>query len=64
MLGLNHAEFYEFDLEPLRAIAQRVGPTPEDLGQTDPAAFAKWDDLREVGRSWLTGKEMAGGSMS
>jgi predicted TIM-barrel fold metal-dependent hydrolase len=64
MLGLNHAEFYEFDLEPLRAIAQRVGPTPEDLGQTDPSVFSKWDDLREVGRPWLTGKEVAGAGMN
>ena len=64
MLGLNQAEFYEFDLEPLRAIAQRVGPTPEDLGQTDASVFSKWDDLREVGRPWLTGKEVAGAGMS
>ena len=34
-----------------------IGPTPEELGQTDEQAFAKWDDLRAAGRHWLTGKE-------
>ncbi len=35
----------------------RSVPTPDDLGQTDPAAFAKWDDLRAAGRHWITGRE-------
>ena len=30
---------------------------PDDLGQTDPSVFAKWDDLKAAGRSWLTGVE-------
>ena len=40
-------------------------PTPEDLGQTDASVFGKWDELREVGRPWLTGgvKEAAGAGM-
>ena len=57
ILGLNAAEFYGFDVDALQPIADEIGPTPEDLGQTDPAAFAKWDDLRAAGRHWLTGHE-------
>ncbi len=63
MLGLNHAAFYGFDVDALRPVADRVGPTPEELGQTDPSVFAKWDALRDVGRPWLTGKEVAGAGM-
>ena len=36
ILGLNAAEFYNFDLDKLGPIAERIGPTPEELGQTDP----------------------------
>ena len=57
ILGLNQAEFYGFDVEKLRPIADRVGPTPEDLGQTDESVFAKWEPYRAVGRPWLSGKE-------
>jgi predicted TIM-barrel fold metal-dependent hydrolase len=57
ILGLNQAEFYGFDLDALKPVADRIGPTPEDLGQTDPAVFAKWDAFKEVGRPWLTGEE-------
>ena len=35
ILGLNQADFYGFDLERLQPIADRIGPTPDDLGQTD-----------------------------
>jgi predicted TIM-barrel fold metal-dependent hydrolase len=63
MLGLNHADFYGFDVQRLRPLADRIGPTPEDLGQTDASVFAKWDELRAVGRPWLTGKETAGAGM-
>ena len=35
ILGLNAAEFYNFDLDKLGPIAERIGPTPEELGQTD-----------------------------
>jgi hypothetical protein len=47
ILGLNAAEFYGFDVDALQPIADEIGPTTDDLGQTDPAAFAKWDDLRD-----------------
>jgi predicted TIM-barrel fold metal-dependent hydrolase len=56
ILGGNAAEFYRFDVAALRPLADRVGPTPADLGQgtTDPS---KWDALREAGRPWITGIE-------
>jgi predicted TIM-barrel fold metal-dependent hydrolase len=57
ILGLNAAAFYNFDVDRLRPIAERIGPTPEELGQTDPAVLAKWDDLRKAARPWLTGHE-------
>jgi predicted TIM-barrel fold metal-dependent hydrolase len=57
ILGLNAAEFYGFDVDALQPIADRIGPTPEELGQTDEAAFAKWDDLKAAGRHWLSGRE-------
>ena len=63
MLGLNHADFYGFDVDELRPLADRIGPTPAELGQTDPSVFSKWDALREVGRPWLTGKEATGAGM-
>ncbi len=63
MLGLNHAGFYGFDVERLRPLADRIGPTPEELGQTDASVFSKWDELREVGRPWLTGKEAVSAGM-
>ncbi|HEY4332774.1 MAG TPA: amidohydrolase family protein [Ilumatobacteraceae bacterium] len=57
ILGLNAAEFYGFDVDALRPIADEIGPTPDELGQTDASAFAKWDDLRAAGRHWITGRE-------
>ena len=57
ILGLNQAEFYGFDLDKLQPIADRIGPTPEDLGQTDESVFAKWEPYKKVGRPWLTGEE-------
>ena len=62
MLGLSAAEIYGFDLEALKPIADRIGPTPEDLGQCDrhPEAedlVARWAPIKDVGRHWLTGKE-------
>ncbi len=57
ILGLNQAEFYGFDLGALQPIADRIGPTPEDLGQADEAVTEKWDALRKAGRPWLTGEE-------
>ena len=43
MLGLNAAEVYGFDVDALRPLADRIGPTPAELGQ-DGADLAKWDD--------------------
>jgi predicted TIM-barrel fold metal-dependent hydrolase len=57
ILGLNQAEFYGFDLEALQQVAERIGPTPYDLGQTDPSAAAKWRPWEQAGRPWLTGRE-------
>ena len=49
LLGLTAARCYGFDVDALRPIADRIGPTPADLGQdparrTDPAevAAARW----------------------
>ncbi len=36
LLGETAARCYGFDLEALRPIAERIGPTPADLGQ-DPS---------------------------
>lgn len=57
MLGSNIAEIYGFDLEQLAPLVERIGPTPEDLGQTqhsDDWVSARWEALREAGRPWLT----------
>ena len=47
---------YDFDVDALAPLAARIGPTPDDLGQTG-ADLAKWTDLAEAGRPWLTGIE-------
>ena len=57
MLGLAAAELRGFDVPALAPLADRIGPSPADLGQTSPeadAARAKWDDLRDAGRPWVT----------
>ncbi|HEX4082900.1 MAG TPA: amidohydrolase family protein, partial [Acidimicrobiales bacterium] len=56
ILGGNAAECYHFDVDALRPLADRVGPTPEELGQVGQD-LAKWADLAAAGRPWLTGKE-------
>ena len=38
-------------------IADRVGPTPEDLGQTGGVDLQKWNDVEAAGRPWLSGVE-------
>ena len=57
MLGLNQVDFYGFDLDALQSVADRIGPSPEELGQSDGQDLSKWDALRNAGRPWLTGKE-------
>lgn len=57
ILGLNAVGFYGFDTERLAPLARRVGPTPEELGQTDAVALEKWTGVRASGRPWVTGIE-------
>jgi predicted TIM-barrel fold metal-dependent hydrolase len=57
ILGLNQVAFYGFDRERLQAIADRIGPTTTDLGQTDTADPARWEPYKKAGRPWLTGEE-------
>jgi len=63
ILGLNHVDFYGFDAAALQPIADRVGPTPADLGQDDAVSVPKWAPFKESGRPWLTGVE-AGASLT
>jgi predicted TIM-barrel fold metal-dependent hydrolase len=56
ILGLNAAECYQFDPQALQPLADRWGPSPGELGQTDDG-LEKWADLAAAGRPWLTGKE-------
>ncbi len=62
MLGLNAAEIFGFDLDALDPIAEKVGPTPTDLGQladgrTAADLEARWAGVKAVGRHWLTGHD-------
>ncbi len=57
ILGLNQAAFYGFDVAALQPIADRIGPTPADLGQTDESQAAKWDALKHAGRPWLSNED-------
>jgi predicted TIM-barrel fold metal-dependent hydrolase len=56
ILGSNAAECYHFDTDALRPLADRVGPTPEELGQHGDD-LQKWEELASAGRPWITGKE-------
>ncbi len=56
ILGENAAAVYNFDVDALAPLVERIGPTPADLGQTG-ADLSKWDDLRVAGRPWITGRE-------
>jgi Amidohydrolase len=55
ILRLTAAEVYNFDLRALAALADRIGPTPQALGQDDAVSVPKWQAAREAGRHWLTG---------
>ena len=58
MVGLAAAEVYGFDVDALRPIADKIGPTPAELGQgADAEAVARWEPTRTVGRHWLTDHE-------
>jgi predicted TIM-barrel fold metal-dependent hydrolase len=56
ILGSNAAECYHFDTKALQPLAERYGPTPDELGQRGDD-LQKWEDLAAAGRPWLTGKE-------
>lgn len=58
MLGLAAAEVYGFDVNALEPLAERIGPTPEDLGQDDAVSIPKWAAPREAGRHWLSGADV------
>ena len=51
LLGINAVECYGLDFEGLNAVANRVGPTPEELNQ-DPKLKTSENALREA-RWWL-----------
>ena len=62
MIGEAAAEVFGFDLDALRPIADKIGVTPESLGQTanDPDGLdlvERWKTAREAGRHWLTGQD-------
>jgi predicted TIM-barrel fold metal-dependent hydrolase len=63
MLGLSAAEIFGFDLGALASLADKIGPTPTDLGQlgdgrTAANLEARWAPVKEVGRHWLTGHDI------
>jgi hypothetical protein len=58
ILGLTAADVYNFDVAKLQSLADRVGPTPEDLGQTAAVDLQKWDAVEAAGRPWLSGEEV------
>ncbi len=62
MLGLAAADTFGFDLAALRPVADKVGPTPSELGQlgegrTAADLEARWAPVKQVGRHWLTGHD-------
>ncbi|MEY4164649.1 MAG: hypothetical protein RLZ84_162 [Actinomycetota bacterium] len=64
MLGLSAGDAFGFDMVELRKISEKVGPTPEDLGQlgdgkTAQALIDKWEPVKKVGRHWLTGHDFS-----
>ncbi len=64
MLGLSAAETFGFDVAKLQPLADKLGPTPSDLGQlTDEQSAAdltaRWAPVKEVGRHWLTGYDFS-----
>lgn len=57
MLGLNAAATYGFDPVTLQPLANRIGPTPVDLGQDDAGANGTWTEERNRGRHWISGAD-------
>ena len=62
MLGETAARCYGFDLDALRPIAEKIGPTPEDLGQ-DPSLATTADDIRR-GEWWKDEYQVSGAAES
>jgi predicted TIM-barrel fold metal-dependent hydrolase len=59
MVGLAAAETFGFDLDRLQPLADKIGPTPTDLGQlgdgrTAADLTARWAAVKAAGRHWLT----------
>ena len=46
--------YSHLDRVALEELSRKIGPTPEDLGQTDDVDLGKWDELKAAGRPWLT----------
>ncbi|HEX4432729.1 MAG TPA: amidohydrolase family protein [Frankiaceae bacterium] len=46
--------YSHLDRSALRELADTIGPTPEELGQTDEVDLTKWDKLKAAGRPWIT----------
>ena len=60
ILGANAAMMYDFDVDALAPLVERVGPTPDELGQGGAASdgrLEKWADVKAAGRPWITGTE-------
>jgi predicted TIM-barrel fold metal-dependent hydrolase len=60
MLGGNAAAVYRFDVDALAPVVERIGPTPDELGQAGADAdgrYDKWADVQAAGRPWITGVE-------
>jgi hypothetical protein len=62
MLGLAAGEVFGFDMGKLQALADKIGPTPTELGQlgdgrTAADLEARWADAKAAGRHWLTGHD-------
>ena len=60
ILGGSAAEVYGFDTDALAPLAERIGPTPDELGQTGADAdgrLDKWTEVKAAGRPWITGRE-------
>ena len=51
MLGETAARCYGFDLDALRPIAEKIGPTPDDLGQ-DPSLVTHRRGASRRGEWW------------
>jgi len=59
ILGEVAAEVYNFDLEALTPVTERIGPTPQDLGQDAEQNITKWARAKAAGRFWDTGADPA-----